>query len=221
MKANWDIEGTGDTPLEIYTKMLRADERRERRWIILAVTSFSILVIAIGVLIWAARLPKTVPLIISVSDWGEATYMGAATNYSYTGMEVPKECINFQLRRFVTDRYSLSSDFSILKQNIEDSYFCVTGECSQKLTADYRDNDPRKDFGQHLRNVTFESILQLSKDSYQVDFVWNDTNLAGRNNWRRKMRGVLTVKLMEPDSKSLEKNPLGIYITNFDFTELN
>lgn len=165
-------------------------------------------------------MPKTVPLVITVSDWGEAKYVGAVSNYSYTGMRVPEIAIEYQLRKFITNRFSLPYDRSVLRNNLKDCYASLTRESATKLSAELRMNNPLNEAGKKSVTVDVESVLKLSAQSYQVDFIVLTSDTSGYVNIRQRMRGVLAVKLMEPAEEDQVLNPLGIYITNFDFTQV-
>lgn len=71
-----------------------------------------------------------------------------------------------------------------------------------------------------IKNVEIQSVLSLSKNSYQVDFIVSSTSTNGKLLKSERKRGVLTIDLMEPAEEDKILNPLGIYITNFDFTDI-
>ena len=91
---------------------------------------------------------------------------------------------------------------------------------AQKLTNRLKENNPLEKFGRAYKTVNIESILQLTKDSYQVDFIVNISDRAESQVKRIRNRGVISIKLMEPAKEDQVKNPLGIYITDFDFKEI-
>ena len=76
----------------------------------------------------------------------------------------------------------------------------------------------RKKVGQVIRTVDVESIIKLSQKSYQIDFVVTEQERSGKVKGRTRMRGVLEIEFLTPAAEDMEKNPLGIYISNFDFT---
>ena len=147
-QGNFTLPATRDTPLEIFMKFVRDEKIRENRWRIFAIASFGMLVLAVGVAIWAVSLPRSVPCVITVSDFGEANYVGPVTKLSYTGLKVPQVAIDYQMRQFVTKRFSVPADSAILRQNLTDVYRMLTQETSAKLTEEIKaGNDPRKMFG--------------------------------------------------------------------------
>ena len=68
----------------------------------------------------AINQPKTVPLVVTVSDWGEAKYVGNVSRNNWQGIKVPEIAIEYQLRKFVTNFYAISSDPQVLKNNLNE-----------------------------------------------------------------------------------------------------
>lgn len=206
------------TPLQLYEETVRMMKMKDDKWKYFAIATFGCLVLAIAVLAWAVSLPKTVPLVISVSDWGEAKYVGDVSKLSYSGMKIPDVAIEYQLTKFVKKLMEVSTDSSIVKENLIDCYASVTQVCSEKLTAQLKADDPRSKVGKTVRKVDVESILKLSNKSYQVDFIVNDMEKNGKLKSKSRMRGVLELDFLEPVESDKILNPLGIYISNYDFT---
>jgi type IV secretion system protein VirB5 len=51
-------------------------QKNTRMWQIVAMVSLSSFFIALGVLVYAVTLPKTVPVVVTVNPEGEAAYVG-------------------------------------------------------------------------------------------------------------------------------------------------
>lgn len=204
----------------MYQDLIKAERNSERRFRFLAVIGCVGFILSLILTLVAINQPKTVPLVVTVSDWGEAKYVGNVSRNNWQGIKVPEIAIEYQLRRFVSNLYAIPSDPQVLKNSLNDCYACCTSDSSQKLSNRLRENNPLKKFGSVYRTVDIESVLRLTRDSYQVDFIVNNTDRVESRNARIRNRGVLSVKLMEPSEKDLLKNPLGIYVTDFDFKEL-
>lgn len=201
----------------VWDSIIGEERRSKNTWRIIAIISMGALLGSIAVLAWAANLPKTVPLVITVAPWGESRYIGDVSNMGYKSMNVPDVAIQYQLRDFVTKLRSISTDSEVLFQNITDCYDKVTNNGSSVMTAKVREEDPFSEVGKKRRTVTIESILRISSGSWQVD--WIETSL-GTTAIAERYRGLFTVKLLEPSDKQRIKNPLGIYIDNYDITNL-
>jgi type IV secretion system protein VirB5 len=81
------------------------------------------------------------------------------------------------------------------------------------------DNSPFSLVGKIRRTVEIESILLITGRSYNVN--WTESSYdASANHTTAKMRAVVTIRLVTPTDATIKRNPLGIYIENFEMTEL-
>ena len=208
------------THLYVYKKMQEKDAAESRILKIALVACLLILAVALVVMIYAINLPRTVPMVITVSDWGEAKYVGEVSKLNYAGIKVPAIAIEYQLRKFVSNKFTLSTDPNVVRKNLKDCYSCLTNSSSQKLSEELRAYNPLRDVGKIVRNVEIQSVLNVTQNSYQVDFIVTTSSISGRVEKVARYRGLLTTALMEPSDDDKILNPLGIYIKNFDFTEI-
>lgn len=220
MKDTWAKENASYTHLYVYKKLEQIEKSEKKKWKMIAIISVSLLLVSFLVMIYAINLPRTVPMVITVSDWGEAKYVGEIGKLNYEGIKVPKIAIEYQIRKFVINKYSISSDYAVTRNNLKDCYASLTNVSAQKLSEELENDNPLKNIGKAIKNVEIQSILGLSKNSYQVDFIVSSTSMNGKLLKTERKRGVLTIDLMEPAEEDKILNPLGIYITNFDFTDI-
>ncbi len=176
--------------------------------------------LSLGIVVYAINLPKTVPLVITVSDWGESKYVGDITRYSYANIRVPEIAIHYQLRKFVTNIHTITSDADVMRQNLRECYAALTPTSADKLTRILKQDNPLQNYGSMKRQVVIESVLRLSDSSYQIDFIETDLRLDGYVTSRTRCRAVCNTALLEPAAEDLIMNPLGIYITDFDITTI-
>lgn len=215
---DWTLQKTNDTPLERYLNYVRSEQARNRRWKIGFFGAVACLAVSCVCLFLDRNLPKEVPVVIALSEWGEPKYVGSVSKRNYDGIKVPERAFIWQVNKFVTNMYTISLDSKVTKKNLKDCYVSLTRTSAAKFTKWLKDENPLKDFGVVLQEVEIETTLALSNNSYQVDFLVTNTDKAGRINSKTRMRGVLSTQLMEPAEEDKELNLLGIYITNFDFT---
>jgi type IV secretion system protein VirB5 len=73
--------------------------------------------------------------------------------------------------------------------------------------------------GKIRRTVEIESVLHVTDRSYQINWTESviDPQVSPKNS---KMRAVVTIRLVVPTDATIKRNPLGIYIENFEMTEL-
>lgn len=220
MKSEWSSESKDLTHLYIYNQLKRMDKINEKKWKFVAIFSSLCLGLTLMLLAYTINLPKTVPLIISVNDFGEAKYIGAANKLNYSGMRVPQVAIEYQIRKFITNKYSLSTDGAVCRDNIRDIYAMLTSSATVKYSDELKEVNPLTEVGKTIRTVDIESILKLSANSYQIDFYVISENYEHRQRTSTHIRGIVHIEFLTPEKEDQIKNPLGIYIKNYDFTEI-
>lgn len=203
---------------KIYGELLGEERRDKIVWRIIAVFLLLCVPAAIGALVYTSQLPKTVPVYIAVLPWGEAQYIGDVSTFSYKNMQIPTESVIWQVHDFLYKFRTIPNDSDVLYKNVDHLYSIVTKNCEAKMTAELRTNDPFAQVGRQKRFITVESTLRLSTNSWQVD--WIET-ASGIQSGTKRMRGVFTTALLEPPEKKRVINPLGIYIDDYDFTEIS
>jgi type IV secretion system protein VirB5 len=148
---------------------------------------------------------------------GEAAYLGEVRQ---TGgaLQVPEPAVLFQVRKFITNLRSVSTDPQVLYNNIDECYGMVTNTYEPVMTRMLRSASPFNLVGKLRRTVEIESAIKITGSSYQVD--WLETSIETGSQKQQKMRAIITVKLLPTDSNIIKKNPLGIFVDNCELTEL-
>ena len=222
-RTQWPLERNEKTAfntLDEYDRIVGEQCKENKTWRRIAVLGICAFFASLVVLVYALNMPKTVPLVVTVSDWGEAKYVGDISKYSYTGIHVPEIAIQYQLRKFIINLYTIPADATVLKANYKDCYSALTRTSSDKLSKMLQETNPFKDFGSINRTVEIESVLALSQNSYQVDYFVTTERRDASESKKERMRAVMTTKMMEPPKEDQVLNPLGIYITNWDVTTI-
>lgn len=183
---------------------------------------FSLAVIATALLVlntYQLLENKVVPYIIEVNtDTGESRSLGRVAERGYQPKE---EVIKYFLGKFVTDIRSVPSDPVVIKRNWLNAYFFLKREAANLLNGLTNDDgeSPLKRIGQETVTVKPISIVKVdASDSYQVR--WKEARYTknGAPIEEYTMTGIFTLKLEKPkDEEALSINPLGIFISNFQW----
>lgn len=177
--------------------------------------------VSIGITFYAVSLPESVPVLVTMNDFGETTYVGAVSRRNYQNYAVPELAIQYQVKKFINYAYTLSTDKSVMQKSLSNTYHILTSTTASKYSARLKEETPFADFGSRTREVIFQTEpLQLSRDTYQVDFRIVTRMLSGNIVADKTMRAVISVKVLKPSEDDIKANPLGIYITAFDFKEI-
>jgi type IV secretion system protein VirB5 len=85
------------------------------------------------------------------------------------------------------------------------------------MTPAIRQDNPFADIGYKKRVVTIESTIRVSGNTFQVDFI---ETVTGRDAGTKRYRALVTTTRKTPPKKAEKLNPLGIYIEEYNLTEI-
>ncbi len=194
-------------------------ENRTLRFVVI-ISCLSFL-LSIGITIYAVSMPDSVPVLVTMNDFGETKYVGPVSRKNYQNYYVPEEAINYQVKNFIDLYYSLSTDITVMRKNYSNIFHILTTQSASKFNTLVKESNLYGDFGEKTRECFFETEpLKLSQDSYQLDYQIILRGLEGNISERKKYRILVTVKTLQPSEEDIKFNPLGIYITNFDIKEI-
>ena len=177
--------------------------------------------LSIAITFYAVSLPESVPVLITMNDFGETNYVGAVSRKNYQNYSVPEVAIHYQVKHFVELVYTLSTDKKVMQKSLSKTYHLLTSTTASKYSSRLKEETPFSDFGSRTREVIFQTEpLQLSRDTYQVDFKVIERQLSGTITSNKTFRAVISIKVLKPSNDDIKDNPLGIYITAFDFKEV-
>lgn len=226
MQKSYPPKGTNSTPFNPQLQhfdMICGQVMKENAILKLAlvVLIFIIAVLSIGISFFLTKRTQVIPAIVTMNDFGQAQYVGEVSRKNFQNFNIPEVAMTYQVKDFINIYKSLSSDKAVVKRNIEKAYHLLTAVSASKYSTLLREDNPYKDFGDHTREVEFETEpLKISKDTYQVDYRLITRTLTGVIVKDIRQRAVITIKVLNPTEEDIQDNPLGIYITDFDIKDI-
>lgn len=165
----------------------------------------------------SVRQQKTVPVLVNVMPSGEAQYLGEVRQNG--AFQVPEAAVHYHVREFVSCLRSVSTDYQVVYDNIDRCFAMSASAYSPILRRNLLADSPFEQVGKIRRTVAIESVLHVTGRSYQVN--WTESVIDSSSSQKSsRMRAVATILLMAPNDATIKRNPLGIYIENFEMTEL-
>jgi len=194
------------------------DKMKETRvWRMSAAVNCFLFIVALILFFHSVSQQKTVPVLVNVMPTGEAQYLGEVRQSG--SMQVPDAAIHYQVRKFISNLRSISTDYQVVYNNIDDCFFMVTSNYSPIMRQMLLNDSPFELVGRLRRTVEIESVLNITGRSYQVN--WTESVIDTSSNPKNsRMRAVVTIRLITPTDTTIKRNPLGIYIENFEMIEL-
>jgi type IV secretion system protein VirB5 len=178
-----------------------------------------LLAVSTVVVLWMAQTVKVVPFIVQVDRHGYQVAVQAVAASEVTDDRV----IMARVADFVTNVRSVYSDRTALVSLLLRAYDSIeaAAPAQGKLDTYFRENNPltRDNIGV---SVTMNSVLRAAPESnalWQAE--WTEkTYEQGRFKEERFYKGTFEVEFHSPtDIRDIMKNPLGIFIYDFQITE--
>lgn len=223
---SYNPKGTNDTPFnpqlqhfDFICGQVMHENRILKFVVIGAVLSFFL---SVGICIYAVSQPDSIPVLVTMNDFGETEYIGPVSRRNYQNFNVPEVVVRAQVKEFVNLMNTLSTDKTVMKKAVNRTYHLLTSTTASKYSTLVKEDNPFKDFGSRTKEVIFQTEpLKVSNDTYQIDYQVVTRQLSGQLMSNETFRAVISVKMLQPAEEDIKDNPLGIYITAFDMKPID
>ena len=210
---SYNPKGTNDTPFnpqlqhfDFICGQVMHENRILKFVVIGAVLSFFL---SVGICIYAVSQPDSIPVLVTMNDFGETEYIGPVSRRNYQNFNVPEVAVRAQVKEFVNLMNTLSTDKTVMKKAVNRTYHLLTSTTASKYST-------------LVKEVIFQTEpLKVSNDTYQIDYQVVTRQLSGQLMSNETFRAVISVKMLQPAEEDIKDNPLGIYITAFDMKPID
>lgn len=190
-----------------------------KNWRLAFFASTVVSLLLLSLLGYQSTQRRVIPVVVGLDrERGEAVFMGRANSQPY---QPQLQEIKFFLTHFITLVRAVPSDPVLIKRNWLNAYQFLRPKAANALNeiANQDPKSPLKRIGEETLTLQPMSVTQVAGgSSYQVR--WEETayNSHGVVIERYIMNGVFTIEVNLPDDeKVLAVNPLGVFITNFQW----
>lgn len=223
---NFLPKGTNDTPFnpqlahfDLICGQIINENKLFKFVVVVAVLSF---LLSIGICIYAVSQPDSIPVLVTMNDFGETQYLGPVSRKNYQNFNVPEVAVHAQVKDFINLVNTLSTDKTVMRKSVNKTYHLLTSTTAQRYSTLVKEDNPFKEFGSRTKEVLFQTEpLKVSQDTYQVDYQVVTRQLSGQLMSNEAFRAVISVKMLQPSEEDIKDNPLGIYITAFDMKPID
>lgn len=169
-----------------------------------------------GLSLYLARKPHVVPYVVEVDKAGEI--VGVAQPFAANGT-TGEAVIRFELARFITDARSVLADGAAEKAALHRVYDMARGAAATTLPEWYRKHPPFEVASRETIQAEVDSVLREPNGAYEVRWTETARNLNGDVLSTTHWRALLAVQLAPPDPERMLSNPIGLYVTQIDWSE--
>jgi type IV secretion system protein TrbF len=225
MKKAFNKERVQVTSVVSETPYLKAktewDERignsrvQAANWRLIAFITAIVAVLLLVALIMALSLKKNILFVAEITKTGRVVNV-APLRQRYVPTIAQTE---YFIGNFIKLVRNLPLDPVVAKQNWLAAYNYLTSSGAEKLNKFMQKNNPVDALGKETRTVKITDINPISKNTYQVDWTENSVDVNGQNPTEKTFSAVFTVVIKQPITQQMiMKNPLGIYIVDFNIS---
>lgn len=186
-----------------------------RNWRLMAFGCLALALGSSGALAWQGSKARVTPWVVQVDRTGRAEAVGpAAAGYKPTDPQVA-----WHLAQFIEDVRGIPADPVVLRRQWLRAYQYAQGEGALALNEYAREANPFAELGREQVSIQVSSVVRASPESFRVE--WTERHFAaGALTAEAHWTAILTVALRPPqDPDALRANPLGLFITNLNWTQ--
>lgn len=186
-------------------------------WRLVGIIGMAMAVIGFTYALYQSTQVRLVPYIVEVDRLGTAASAGFPQQIEYADPRV----VRATLGSFVSNFRSVTPDAVVQKQYIDRTYALLrtADPATEKINSWFRSNSPFDKARNATVAVEVNNIVALSNQSYQIDWTEVERDRRGREMAVRRFRGIATVTLAPPqDEGVIRLNPIGLYLSDFDWT---
>lgn len=172
-----------------------------------------------GGLVTQSLKATVVPYVVEVGASGIVNKVGLAEGREYD----PKDAeIKYFLAGFVRNIRGVPLDPVVYRQSMNTAYGFLTKQAGNKMSVILRDEDPAQKLGKQTVQVQIGVMLPMADGSKSYQIRWSEEQYDLNTGAKKvvPMSGIFTIVVKPPtDRRELEINPLGIYISDFSWSE--
>ncbi|WP_419255946.1 conjugal transfer protein TrbF (plasmid) [Caulobacter sp. ErkDOM-YI] len=185
-----------------------------KNWRLAAFCSLGLAALSLGGFIYQASNANIATFVVPIDKYGRPGRIEVAgQSYKPSTAET-----GYFLADWVTRTRSKSIDAIVIRDNWTAAYRFVAGSAIGQLNDYAKTHDPFANAGAQAVSVEIVSVLARSPNTYQVQ--WRETTFdLGATRATENWTGLFTAKINAPKNEAeLRANPLGIYITSFQWS---
>ena len=198
----------------------------QHTWQLIGVAGLLIGLGGVAGIAYVGSKSKFVPYVIEVNKLGEAVSVGPA---QVAGPADPR-VVRASLASFIASARLVTPDVTLQREAIFRTYAMLHSKdpAAQQMNEWYNGNKDASPFARAAKvtvTTDINSVLPISGSTWQVDWQETTRDRAGALVGQPvHMRAMLTVYLEPPattgDEAAIQRNPLGIYVSNYTWQEV-
>ena len=199
---------------QVWDDRIGGARAQAQSWRIAAFCAFGLTALTLGAYIYERQDTRIATYVVPVDQYGRTGQIELAGRaYIPSNAET-----SYFLGDWVKRVRAKSIDPIVIRDDWRSAYAFVSGSAVGQLNDYARAHDPFANLGQSATTVEIISVLPRSPATYQVS--WRETaTMSGVTSPPERWTGLFTVAVQPPRTEEqLRANPLGIFITNLQWS---
>jgi len=162
---------------------------------------------------------KIVPYVVEIDKLGKSVAAYRATQSTFNNPKV----IKYSLAEFITNFRTLYGNPVVQKDIIMKAYRYLSPAypAYKVVNTFYQENSPFDALQTKNVVVKIDSVVQTNENTYQIDWHEETYDTQGNRISVDYYKASTSIAITPPkDELSIIKNPIGLFITHFNFTKL-
>lgn len=187
-------------------------------WQRVAIISLCVNALAVAVIGFIGVQPKVVPYVVEVDKMGATN----AVRRADTRMTPNEASIKSQLARWVENARSVYIEKAAEKSAVNAAFYATNqrGPAGAMLSEYFQKNEPFERAKDGVVGVHVESVQPISDKTWRIE--WNEEyrDRNGQLTGSTEQQATVTILINPPtDEETIMKNPLGIYVDSFSWSQ--
>ena len=197
-------------------------ESRQWAWIV-CILSLLITLAAVGGITYIGQLSKRIPYVVEVDKLGQTLAVAPADRAA----PVDSRVIHATVAAFITNARMVTPDVTVQRNAVFRLYACLnasdaaTLKMNEYMNADV--SNPFKRASKETVSTEITSVIPQSEETWQIDWTETIRDRQGAKLDSHRMRALITIYVTPPTNQTSEeqirKNPLGIFIRDFNWSK--
>lgn len=187
-------------------------QKNARMWQVIALVSLVSFFVSLGICAYAVRLPKTVPVIVTVDGDGVTNYVGRVDRSYWGRNSIPENAKTYVIKRLIANMFTRVIDTRAQQSYVDECGAICQGQALNLLDTFFLENNPFSMMGVRTQTVNLEEPMRETDRTYVIYFNVL-TYERGVLMDSRRYSALVTLDFFDGVP---ETNPLGIYVTTFD-----
>lgn len=167
-------------------------------------------------LIWRSTAADVVPYVIEVDQEGTVRLVGTPETQDWDPGEGVQQ---YFLRQWIHDVRSVSTDRSVIREQLERAYDGVSGRAANLLDEHVEEDNPFE-MDDRTRTAEIDAVTRAGEEkSWRVEWVEKTRDAQGYLVKEERRVGIFELERIRPESvEDVEANALGLFVEYFSWS---